>query len=124
MANVRVDMLDLRSADNTVLAATHGRGLYTAEFLLDPGVAVHNPVVKELRVFPNPSDGILQLDLTSFGQHVVDVTMTDITGKIVLDKAITAGNVETLDLGHLPGGSYILQISSSNDHMQTKVVLQ
>jgi len=124
MANVRVDMLDLRSADNTVLAATHGRGLYTAEFPLDPGVAVHNPVEKELRVFPNPSDGNIQLDLTSFGHHIVNITMTDITGKIVLDKAVTAGNVRTLDLGHLPEGSYILQISSSNDQMQTKVVLQ
>ena len=29
-ANVRVDMLRLRKSDNTVLAGTHGRGLYTA----------------------------------------------------------------------------------------------
>lgn len=30
LANVRTDMLQLRSSDNTMLAATHGRGLFTA----------------------------------------------------------------------------------------------
>ena len=30
LANVRVDMLQYRSADRTIAAATHGRGLYTA----------------------------------------------------------------------------------------------
>ncbi len=30
LANVRVDMLDYRSSDRTVLAATHGRGMFTA----------------------------------------------------------------------------------------------
>ena len=29
LANTRVDMLKVRSADNTILAATHGRGLFT-----------------------------------------------------------------------------------------------
>ena len=32
MANVRVDMLRLRRSDNTLLAATHGRGFFTMEF--------------------------------------------------------------------------------------------
>ena len=30
LANVRVDMLQYRSSDNTIAAATHGRGLFTA----------------------------------------------------------------------------------------------
>ncbi len=32
LANVRVDMLQLRASDNEVLAATHGRGLFTGKF--------------------------------------------------------------------------------------------
>lgn len=32
MGNVRVDMLRLRAVDNTVIAASHGRGLFTANF--------------------------------------------------------------------------------------------
>ena len=32
LANVRVDMLDLRESDHTVLAATHGRGFFSASY--------------------------------------------------------------------------------------------
>lgn len=36
MANVRVDMLKLRNTDNKVLAASHGRGLFTANYEENP----------------------------------------------------------------------------------------
>lgn len=39
LANVRVDMLRLRETDNTVLAATHGRGLFTAQFGAPPALS-------------------------------------------------------------------------------------
>ena len=32
LANVRVDMLKIRKGDGTILAATHGRGLFTAKY--------------------------------------------------------------------------------------------
>src|SRR5690606_7418462 len=32
MANVRVDMLQYRTSDQTVMAATHGRGVFTGSF--------------------------------------------------------------------------------------------
>lgn len=31
LANVRTDMLDIRSSDNMIIAATHGRGLYSSD---------------------------------------------------------------------------------------------
>jgi photosystem II stability/assembly factor-like uncharacterized protein len=35
LANVRTDMLQVRASDNTILAATHGRGLYTGKIKSD-----------------------------------------------------------------------------------------
>ena len=32
LANVRVDMLQIRDADNTIIAATHGRGIFSTNF--------------------------------------------------------------------------------------------
>ncbi len=40
MANVRVDMLAFRASDNTVLAASHGRGLFTTTFTYDVTTSV------------------------------------------------------------------------------------
>lgn len=36
LANVRVDMLKMRMADSLILAATHGRGLYTCDIFTTP----------------------------------------------------------------------------------------
>jgi PKD repeat protein len=36
LANTRVDMLQIRSSDNLVAAATHGRGLYTSDVFASP----------------------------------------------------------------------------------------
>ena len=36
LANVRVDMLQLRTSDKLVVAATHGRGLFSADIFTDP----------------------------------------------------------------------------------------
>jgi len=41
LANVRVDMLQLRNSDGTVTAATHARGLFTVDIFANP-----NPVAK------------------------------------------------------------------------------
>ena len=40
LANVRVDMLKLRKSDNTVMAVTHGRGVFRAEYELDGPVTL------------------------------------------------------------------------------------
>ncbi|MBL0201533.1 MAG: PKD domain-containing protein [Chitinophagaceae bacterium] len=36
LANVRVDMLQVRTSDKLVVAATHGRGLFTSDIFTDP----------------------------------------------------------------------------------------
>lgn len=36
LANVRTDMLQLRSSDRIIIAATHGRGLYSTDFFASP----------------------------------------------------------------------------------------
>jgi photosystem II stability/assembly factor-like uncharacterized protein len=41
LANVRIDMLQMRESDGTVAAATHARGLYTSDLFYNP-----NPVAK------------------------------------------------------------------------------
>lgn len=124
MANVRVDMLTLRESDNTVLAATHGRGLYTAEFLLDPGVAVHDLTALKIKLYPNPSNGIIHVDLTGFGSNNIELTISDISGKKVLNKSITPSETSLLDLNHLPKGNYVITINGGGNSFSEKIVLQ
>ncbi len=58
LANVRVDMLKIRHADDIVLAATHGRGLATAEYELDiyTGLDEMPDLANSLTIYPNPAN--------------------------------------------------------------------
>ncbi len=77
LPNVRVDMLVIRNADNTVLAATHGRGLQYATWQYNPGTSVAENTLTDLSVFPNPSTGIFNIkNATS-----EEITVTDISGR-------------------------------------------
>lgn len=124
MANVRVDMLTLRDSDNTVLAATHGRGFYTSEFLLDPGVAIHDQDNAKFSVYPNPSNGIIHLDLSAFGQKEINLRLSDISGKKVFEKSTIAGSIESIDLKSLKKGTYILTVGVGGRRFSEKIVLK
>ncbi|MBE0638084.1 MAG: T9SS type A sorting domain-containing protein [Bacteroidales bacterium] len=124
MANVRVDMLTLRDSDNTVLAATHGRGFYTAEFLLDPGVAVQEQSNPTLSIYPNPSNGLIHVDLTFIEQKEINLRISDISGKLIFEKKSMAGEIEVIDLAWLQKGTYLVSVHEGQHSFTEKIVLK
>jgi len=122
MANVRVDMLTLRNADNTVLAATHGRGFYTAEFLLDPGVTVGEKHLADINIFPNPSSGIINIDLKTNERS--EVKVLDISGRVIISRKYSDCGLKTIDLASLSKGTYVVSINSGEKKISRKIVLQ
>jgi len=81
MANVRVDMLTLRPIDNTVLAATHGRGFFTCNFLPDPTISIPEKKSNFFTVYPNPTNGILNLNFENANGSPTRIIVVDISGR-------------------------------------------
>ena len=127
MANVRVDMVKFRTSDNTVLAATHGRGMFTAKWnpVYTSGkteVAVQSGLVE---VFPNPSDGRFVVKLDNPG--VAQLTIMDVAGKIVANEVIreqTGIWQKSFDLRREPRGVYLVKVVSQGKISATRVVLE
>ncbi|HOF80196.1 MAG: T9SS type A sorting domain-containing protein [Bacteroidales bacterium] len=124
MANVRVDMLTLRNSDNTVLAATHGRGFYTTEFKLITGVAINKNNNETINIFPNPTNGLINIDFGSMDQKSINLKLINVSGKVVLAKKLTEGKFHTLDLTGFPKGNYLISIFSTEKKISRKIVLQ
>lgn len=64
---------------------------------------------------PNPNEGIFFLQNNSAESYFGPITITDITGKIVLIKAyifLSEGEKEYFDLGHLASGIYFMIMNS------------
>jgi hypothetical protein len=124
MANVRVDMLKLRKGDNVVLAATHGRGLFTAEFPLDIYVGINSlSEEKSFNIFPNPANDVI--NISSSGEHnTILVTISDINGRKVFETKpeLTTKSVSV----YLPGltpGNYIISVESDGIKERQKLLI-
>ncbi len=125
LANVRVDMLQLRDHDNLVLAGTHGRGLYTTTFDYNPSVGVQNIANKndELSIYPNPASEILQIELTDTKAENISIEILDASGKIV-SKGLTnfENGSSKINISNLTKGTYFVKIIYANKSAVRKIV--
>ncbi|MBP6872321.1 MAG: T9SS type A sorting domain-containing protein [Bacteroidales bacterium] len=138
LANVRVDMLQMRMSDYNVLAATHGRGLARATWDIGVGVdeETGRPVDGEndlVEVWPNPTQGKFQITSTKIQTNskiqtiIKQVEIVDLDGNIVIsnnNRTIEQWNSEPIELNisNYPSGIYLVRIISGNKLIVKKIV--
>ena len=123
MRNVKVTDLDLRN-DNTVFAATYGRGIFSGIFtntVLKNETFVNN---KNVSIYPNPVKDILNINVKDFSGDV-SVKIIDINGREVYGQKITNFNsLNTIDLSSLASGIYVLNIQGEKLNYSEKIILE
>ena len=75
---------------------------------------LHRNPASHIQVYPNPTDGILNIDFVDMISFPVEIEVVDVNGRIHIRKEIynNLGAI-TLDLSHLSRGVYVLQISNT-----------
>ena len=88
-----------------------GRFSYSPVRSVSRDAASHN----EFSVYPNPFSDRLSIRINeSKGGAAMQAQVTDLSGKVLLNSALNAGNT-SLELGRLPGGIYFLIIRDANN---------
>jgi hypothetical protein len=121
MANVRVDMLQVRKSDNLVLAASHGRGIFTMTWDITTGQP-EQPEETSF-VFPNPSTGQIRVAASLSQPGNVTLMVADMHGKQVYYEiqAAAAGNFnKQINLETLPKGTYIVTLKNNHKTLFTR----
>jgi len=126
MSNVKVTSFSLRTADNTVLASTYGRGMFTGQFTT--GVASIEDVVKDHKVFamyPTVSNG----DFTVFAKNTLGKTKLHLfnsNGKQVYAKQIdfTQQSKQQISVNLAPGVYIVHLIDANNKKATSKVIIK
>ncbi|MEN9510791.1 MAG: hypothetical protein RLZZ370_610 [Bacteroidota bacterium] len=85
-----------------------------------PGSAVHTVQPSPLRVWPNPADGKVQVEIPEKNGVV---SVFDFSGRRVFGPISMQGNTAVLQLGHLPAGSYRMMVQGSQGHYTSKLML-
>jgi isoquinoline 1-oxidoreductase beta subunit len=88
--------------------------------------SVAEPVSNHLKVFPNPFNDSLTIDMSSIDLgDEVDLEISDLSGRIVYRtsfQSISIQNSITLNLLELRAGSYVISLTSNSKKYQTKVI--
>ncbi len=100
----------------------------TYDFCCLPEVAADQVTNQNsLTVFPNPTDGLFQLNYQSFDNQNVKVSITDISGRIIYQEEIKefSGFLnESFDLTKYADGMYFLQVIQGEEIFSEKIILQ
>jgi len=77
---------------------------------------------ESLKLYPNPTNGIVMFDTEVFGNAEITVSVSDITGKQMSNISFTDYN--KIDLGELKAGIYFVKISNNSVSKVSKIVVQ
>jgi hypothetical protein len=111
-------MIETRPLDGTVVVATHGNGIFSAQYN-----SVGNIVSAEeigslfngVKLFPNPAQDLLQIAFNSTAKKPVELQVYDESGRLLKreDCAVETGeNTFNMNTAGLKQGVYYLQIFS------------
>ncbi len=126
LANVRIDMLAFRASDNTVLAATHGRGMYTAIWQPSFINTVEGvEVVEMVEVYPNPTNGRFEVKFQA--DRSTRITILDLSGRTVATEVVNAQSgilQKSFDLTREPRGTYVVRIEQGGEVSSKRIIVQ
>ena len=125
MANVRVDQIKIRKADNTVLAATHGRGMFTGIWPVDYTAGIDSEAISNnIRIYPNPTDGEFNIEIGLSG--MVELSVIDLAGREIYQDTFESspGMIQSFNIGNEPGGVYLVKVARGDHREVQRLILK
>jgi len=76
-----------------------------------------------ISVFPNPNHGQFTIQAKGADEQI-DLRLTDLSGKVILEKEMASPGKEEFDISNYPKGNYILRLSAGAGIRVEKVILR
>lgn len=115
-----VPFVDVRPVDGLVVAATHGIGMFSANFA--PFVGSQEPSSASIvKAWPNPVQSDLHFSVPAKGLEPVDLLLFDQKGRVVL-RSHWSGETGQVALNGLPSGTYYYSVSGKGWKKSGKVL--
>ena len=76
-----------------------------------------------VKAYPNPFSNTFKLELSSASENTVEVTIYDMTGKMITSLRVEFANINTIELGEqYPAGAYNVIIRQGNDTKTIRMI--
>ncbi|MBL7902573.1 MAG: PKD domain-containing protein [Bacteroidia bacterium] len=94
--------------------------------LVEVGIADQVLALSGVNFYPNPNNGVLNVELNSGNTAPYGLQIIDLSGRILFTTSIDAAkenNQKVIDLHTLPNGVYILQLEQAGQRLNSKLVI-
>jgi subtilisin-like proprotein convertase family protein len=96
----------------------------TRRFTTSKSSSTSDVDLDQILVYPNPSNGLLIVDLGDTRTDITDINVYNTTGLRIFSKAVSNSTQKILmDLGHLRNGTYFIQLKSTRLAVNKKFVI-
>lgn len=101
-----------------------GNGGWSPDFtiLVEDCTGVGENAPSDIKIYPNPGSGIIQIETGFEADEPVRVVVTNLTGNVVFDQ-LTSGNQLRIELKNVPAGSYFLKIEHQQHTVTKKIMI-
>ncbi|WP_130736185.1 T9SS type A sorting domain-containing protein [Flavobacterium sp. J27] len=136
----------INSSGNTIISAGNGsisysvgQVVYTTNFDTSGSVAqgVQQPyeisevlssvdfsdLVKDLKIFPNPSTDVLTINMSNLGDTSLDYELIDSNGRVLIQEKNIASETN-IQVASLPSAIYFLKIKNQNTDIKTFKIIK
>ena len=86
----------------------------------DPSLSVQNIALEGIKIYPNPSEGII--NISNDNNETSKIEVLDVTGKLILTKE--ANIATSIDLSTENSGIYFVKVSNSSGSLVEKLILK
>jgi PKD repeat protein len=86
------------------------------------GVGIEENTLNAVSIYPNPTESLLNVDLSQVSEEVETVTLIDITGKTIQTISVNAADKVNFDLSSIASGLYYVRIASATNAVMKQVV--
>ncbi|WP_439150885.1 VPS10 domain-containing protein [Winogradskyella sp.] len=122
LPNVRINELEINTADNRIYAATYGRGLWRSN-VYDESLSVTDFEFNNLELYPNPATSEVNLKWNK--PEDVSVRIYNTLGKLMYyGKSVNLIDGLNIDVSSFGSGMYFVKLNSSQGEITKKLILK
>jgi len=127
LPNVVISELEIHYSTRKLYAATFGRGIWMADLI--QGTSGTEPVgfvSSKMSVFPNPTNGLVNLEIDGIQTSEARIEIISITGERVYEETVAVGNGMIRKQLHpeLTPGLYFIRVWADKQHLTERFVKQ
>lgn len=75
-----------------------------------------------IKIYPNPCKNYLIVDPSDFNGKILSYKLTDLSGKVLVEKQLTINQLSHLNLSRISSGIYLLELETDKGTLQRKFI--